>query len=156
MSIAVYATAWIAGILFFCSRLHLPGVVRHCPSAASMLDRLGAVTLWIHIIAAYWLAHDGSHQAAIEHVAVRTEETIGFRNGMGIYANFATACVWSWLAFFATPTPASRVDRCAEIFLWSMWIFASVVFAQTASAWIFAVLALFVLATRIKRPTRAH
>lgn len=103
--------------------------------------------LWVHIGVAYWLAHDWSHAEAMEFVAERTESMIGVRSGVGIYANFVVALVWSGLVcrvFFSrrdTGSRQSRIGWLAECFLWAMFFSAAVVFAKPISAACF--LALF-------------
>ena len=104
------------------------------------------VLLAIHIVTAYGWTHDWSHSKAVEHVAERTKATIELSEamnvaGLGIYANFLVLIVWSWVAF-ARPTNNSSMHlrTACEVFLWLMFISASILFAKPESAIFFAAL----------------
>lgn len=77
---------------------------------------------------------------------------IGIRNGMGIYANFLVALVWSVQAFFRDSLQ-SRAAVPLEIFLWTMFIAASIPFAQRSTALAFSAM-VFLVALSHLFPTR--
>lgn len=142
----VFVSAWLAAALFFWARLH--GLSE---ASKKRLDRSGTVLLWLHILIAYVLTHQGSHSAAMEHVAIRTEETVGIRSGLGIYANFLTAFLWPLCAFDCIPFHSPMMRQITEGFLWMMFISASVVFADRTSAILFAVLIMIVACSYLDR-----
>ncbi|MEC8554987.1 MAG: hypothetical protein VXZ82_08285 [Planctomycetota bacterium] len=142
----VFVSAWLAAALFFWARLH---GLREAPK--KRLDQSGAVLLWLHILIAYVLTHQGSHSAAVEHVAIRTEETVGIRSGIGIYANYLTAFLWSLCAFTCITSHSQMMRWMIEGFLWMMFISASVVFAERTSSIVFAVLSLAVACSYLAR-----
>ena len=140
----MYATAWISALLFFASQLSSARIPITSASWRLYLSRLGAGVMWLHIGCAYWLTHAGSHRAAVEHVANRTEEFLGLRSGLGIYANFLAALAWSWLALSSSRMTLAK--RVAIVFLWCMWISATIIFAQPVSRLFFAALVVAILA----------
>jgi hypothetical protein len=137
---------------------------------AAWLNRLGAICLCIHILISYWLEHHWSHLAAIEHVADRTHQAIGVRSGLGIYANFFTAAVWMFSAYFGGPhrrrsgSPQARIFRSrisgfnflSELYLWTMFLQASIVFAQPWTALTFGLSAALVLLSLYHLPARTN
>jgi hypothetical protein len=77
--------------------------------AGQSLDRLlwtlGLVTLIIHIVIAFWLAHGWSHEAAVEHV----REVGGF--GSGILASYLFVLIWLADVVWWWVKPLSRRNR---------------------------------------------
>lgn len=146
---SVYLTAWLASLLFFVSRAELNRWIPAWPRVRRLLDSSGAVLLWGHIMVAYWITHQGSHAAAVQHVAERTEQMTGIRSGLGIYANFAVAIAWSAAALWpARHEWSPHVVRAIEVFLWLMFLSACIPFAQPASAVVFTLVAMGVLLSR--------
>ena len=91
--------------------------------------------------------------AAVAHVAIRTEEAVGVRTGMGIYANFLTAILWPLCAFECIPSRSQIMRRMIDGFLWMMFISATVVFADRVSAILFAGLILIIASSHLFRIT---
>ncbi len=153
----VYLSAWMTSLLFFASRARLVLWLPRWCRLRWALDIAGIASLCVHIVSAYWLAHDWSHDAAIEHVAQRTYDLIGIRSGLGIYANFFVVIAWTVLALAERrKLQGSRPckEECwgnarlgLEIFLWLMFISASIVFAKPISAAVFSMIALASAAT---------
>lgn len=157
----VYLTAWLSALLFFTSRMFSAGssATKSTRAKSSVLRTLvsrpqqsgwrkrlniaGLLTLAVHILLAFWLNHHFSHTAAEEHVANRTEAFLGVRSGLGIYANWLVLAVWSYQAF------STRRHVIAELFLWAMFVFASIVFAQPGSSAFFLVVASAALARSV-------
>lgn len=146
----VFISAWIATLLFFVSRLRSL-MEERCARLRKWLDHGGAVLLWIHILLAYVLTHQSSHAAAVEHVAERTEAMTGIRSGAGVYANFLVAAVWTITSTWDGSQPRGKPPApwriAAEVFLWLMFICASVVFALPVSAAVFSILIGIVIAS---------
>lgn len=134
----VYVSAWVSSFCFFASRSNLISLNPYL----RFVDATGCVILWLHILLAYYFVHDGSHSAAVAHVAERTRDTVGIETGVGIYANFLVAGVWSALLLMESSSRLRR--RAAEAFLWVMFISASILFAQWQSASAFTVIVLLV------------
>jgi|GEM_PF-3575365 len=91
-------TAW-EPVIFWCIGCPIAFVSRQLAFALRAAWTLGLVFFWIHIAAAFHLAHGWSHAAAWEH----TRQVGGY--GDGIYVNYAFAIawladvIWSWVAF---------------------------------------------------------
>jgi hypothetical protein len=66
---------------------------------------LGVLTLFFHIVLAFWLAHGWSHNAAVEHV----REVGGF--GGGIVVNYLFALIWMADVVWWWINPVSRANR---------------------------------------------
>lgn len=140
-------------MLFFLSRANATRWVSVWPRVASVLNQTGAIAMWIHIIIAYWLAHGGSHTAAVEHVARRTYDAMGWQSGIGIYANFVVTLVWTVTAFadkqFVERDHLRRARVFSEVFLWFMFLCATIPFAQPLTAAVFSCVAVLVLLSRV-------
>ncbi|MEM8733648.1 MAG: hypothetical protein AAGG44_05485 [Planctomycetota bacterium] len=130
----VYATAWLSAAAFFLSRWKR--LLRYWDLSTRTPSMLALLLLVIHITVSYHWAHDWSHRQAAEHVAQRTEEMIGLRSSLGLYANFGVVIVWAMqLALFSPRTTREPKNKqqvaflMAEIFLWFMFLNAAIVFA---------------------------
>lgn len=149
----VLISAWIASVLFFLSRANATRWVSVWPRVAIWLNQTGAVAMWVHIFIAYWIAHGGSHEVAVEHVAKRTYEAVGLQIGIGIYANFAVAMVWTTTAFACKQggelESPGRGRVFSEVFLWFMFLCATIPFAHRWTAAVFSCLAVLVLLSRV-------
>ena len=143
----VYFSAWLAAACFFIGRLRFQISSAERNRIQHRLDIVGVIILWIHIALAYAIAHDGSHEAAVEHVASRTQEMIGIHSGLGIYANFAVALSWTWLATLQAYTSA-KLTFAINGFLWLMFLAACIPFATFYSASFFTALAIFCIGTQ--------
>lgn len=88
-------------VLAWCLMIATPSIV----SFTRVVWTLGLLTLLIHIVLAFWLAHEWSHQAAVEHV----REVGGF--GGGIVVNYLFAIIWLGDVVWWWLSPASRTSR---------------------------------------------
>ena len=165
----VLISAWFAGVLFLASEavskssmspnglgngdLQRPKHFVHRWELADWLGIAGLVVLCVHIVLAYWITHEGSHRAAVDHVAEETEQVISVRNGSGIYFNFLTVLVWAAYLWIPKPSVYSRV---AAIYLWLMFFSAAVVFATPRVAAAFSLLFACCLYVKSRRYWREH
>ena len=143
----VYVSAWIAATLFFVSRVDPFTIGGRWAKARRSFECIGIAVLWIHIVLAYRLAHHWSNDAALKHVAERTQEVVGIDSGIGLYVNFLTAVLWSYSAV-AAPRQ-SLLRRGIEVYLWLMFISAAIIFARWRASIAFAALVSVVLLTRL-------
>ena len=102
MSNIVAITAYFS-VFLFVSAWALACIGRPVPRAlVHTVYTSGAVGIVVHIVCAYGIAHRWSHQAALDHTAEETLQTIGFAFPSGLYANFAFAAIycadaaWRW------------------------------------------------------------
>ncbi len=137
--------------MFFLARIRLPNAANAAGAwqeSSRYIDRAGVIALWVHIAVSYWLFHDWSYADSVQHVADRTEEATGIATGVGIYANFLAAVLWTLVAFTTvSATPASAWRLTIEIYLWLMFINASIIFADRWSAVFFSAMAACTLTT---------
>ena len=98
----------------------------------------GCLLLWMHVIAATLLVHEGQWSAAWEHTAQETEAAVGVRTGVGVWFNLLTLIVWSVdcvrrVSLRRTPDrPATLAERLGDGYLAFMWFQAAVVFPHGA------------------------
>lgn len=127
---------------------------------------VGCAMYLAHVLCAYHFVHHWSHAAALEFTARRTEETIGWSWGGGLYVNHLLMLVWVVDAFLwwkngpTWPLRRSRwSDWSVQFFLAFMWINATIVFGAGPIRWvgcaIAAALALVWLASWRRRPQTA-
>ncbi len=145
----VHVSAWLASILFLAARTHWVSA-----NLRKRFDQLGVAVLWVHIAIAYALVHNGSHLAAVEHVALRTQESIGIQTGIGIYANFFAALLWGLIAYGVIVHRQLKLLWISESFLWLMFFSASILFAERYSAAVFTLLFLVVVSSHWNRIRR--
>src|SRR5262245_37323491 len=92
MSIALYATIWVALTLFVAGEA---GKVRRpVPRWAWPASLAGAVLCTVHILIAMGHHHRWSHSAAVEETAWRTASVYGLAWGGGVYVNYLFVAVW--------------------------------------------------------------
>jgi hypothetical protein len=133
--------------------------------ASNAIYLLGAGMMVIHILMAYRLAHDWSHEIALEHTANETERVVGFRLASGLYVNFVFAAVFLGDAFWrvCVGVPGSRRPRgvavAIDTFLLAIVIMATIVFEAGMVRWL-SVLAVATITARavrnrstVRRPT---
>jgi hypothetical protein len=135
MSIALYATIWVALALFAAGEA---GKIRHpVPHWAWLASLTGALLCAAHIVIAMGHHHHWSHASAIEETARQTASVYGVAWGGGVYVNYLFVAVWlAYLWRWWTP-PARGVTR-SPVIVWGLRAFffmiifnATVVFAVT-------------------------
>ena len=97
------------------------GLSRPAPSDQSIAPASSSRMLWIwtvglifflaHFASSMGLAHDWSHQNALDHTAQQTEELTGWNWGGGIYFNYLFALVWSFDVLMWWKTGPSWLDN---------------------------------------------
>jgi hypothetical protein len=92
---------------------------------ARLVWTLGVVTLFIHIVLAFWLAHDWSHDSAVE----RVREVGGF--GGGIVASYLFALVWLCDVAWWWINPGSYAKRQRWI-VWSIHVYLAFIVLNAA------------------------
>jgi hypothetical protein len=110
------------------------------PRFARFAWTLGVLTLALHLVLAFWLAHGWSHAAAVEHV----REVGGF--GWGIVVNYLFAAVWLTDVIWWWAKPAGHANRPRWVgwaihgFLFAVMVNATVVFGPPEHELAYAVL----------------
>jgi hypothetical protein len=133
MSIALYATAWIAVTLFVAGeagRLRRP-----VPDWAWRASLTGAILCAVHMVIAMGHHHHWSHSAAVGATAQQTASVYGLAWGGGLYVNYFFVAVWlAYLWRWWTPPAGAAAQR--PVVLWGLRAFfftiifnATVVFA---------------------------
>ncbi len=146
----VAITAWFSALLFFISRAKFDGLIQNWSRKRQFMNCCGVLLLWLHIALAFAVVHAWSHVVAERHVADRTEAVMGIRTGIGIYANWITAILWTYSAWDRTAVKLYRARTwITELILWFMFINAAIVFANTTSAVVFAIIAVLVVASNL-------
>lgn len=96
----------------------------------------GATLLGLHVLAAFGLVHDWSHENAVSETSRQAREVFGLEAGYGVWVNYVCVVVWAadaarlWLA---EPATISRRDAwfwCVQTFLAGMVFFGAVVFGS--------------------------
>lgn len=118
------------------------------PAAENFLE--GARNAWLlgsffsllHTITTMIFAHEGSHDLAMEHIAQKTKDLMGFGFGAGIYFNYAFVVLWLADALWWIARPKSYEAR-ANAINWIVYGFmvfiafnGSVVFASGWIRWV--------------------
>jgi hypothetical protein len=102
---------------------------------------LGCGLVGLHIAAAMIFVHHGSHAAAVEETARRTEALFGWRFGGGVYFNYAFALLWTadaawwWLARPHYQHRARWLSLLIHGYLLFIVINGAVIFASGATRW---------------------
>ena len=118
-------------------------------SAANLVYAVGAFIMAIHIVCSYGIAHEWSHQAALDHTANETLDVVGVAVPHGVYVNFLFLIVYVANGVWRFRLGASRMRRpqvvaiAIDCFLDAIVLMATVVFE---TGWIRWVMIGFVLA----------
>jgi hypothetical protein len=92
MSVALYATIWIALALFVAGEA---GKIRRPVTQwARVASLAGALLCAVHIVIAMGDHHHWSHASAIEETARQTASVYGVAWGGGVYVNYLFVAVW--------------------------------------------------------------
>ena len=111
MTLVLFGTIWISLLLFCVGEVGRRD--RDAGRAAAPVTwwayANGALLLVVHIAIAMAVAHNWSHQSAIDATARQAYAVYGLNWGGGVYANYAFAVVWlfeviRWRIRSATPT----------------------------------------------------
>ena len=126
---------------------------------------LGLAFHTAHLWAVFHFVHHGSHAAAMDHIADRTEVAFGVRFGAGIWFNHAFFALWLltavvWRRFRPRPwRNADWIARLIHLYLLFVVFNGVVVFAVTPLRWpataIFAVIAWLYFSARSGSVSRA-
>jgi len=132
MTVALYATVWLALILFVVGELGKRAWSHgRAGRLASTLWLGGALLCAIHIVVAFAGPHRWSHDAAIRETARQTEAVYGIDFGGGIYLNYLFVVVWTIEAWWWRTRPAQYLDRPRAV-AWALRAFYFVVIANAA------------------------
>lgn len=108
--LAVDATAWLALLLypavFFGSAGD--GLAGRLPFR---LFTLGAAVFTAHVVLAFVVHYQISHQVALEEVARQTESLTGVSTGFGLYLNYLFSALWILEASWWWASPATYAAR---------------------------------------------
>ena len=137
MSVALYATIWLALALLVVAELGK----RRAGAALAIgwswrCFAAGAFLCLVHMALAFHLRHGWSHSAASAHIARRTEELFGIPWTGGIWVNYAFAGVWLAEALWWRLDPAGYARRPHALvwlvrgFLYIVIVNAALVFAS--------------------------
>lgn len=93
----------------------------------------------LHTVSALWAFHGGSHAAAVQATADKTEAWFGWRFGAGVYVNYAFVLVWGVDGLARSgrwgPGPV-WLQRTIDAFLIFVAINGAIVFAQGPVRWL--------------------
>jgi hypothetical protein len=135
MSVALYATIWVALALFVAGEA---GKIRRpAPPWAWLASLTGALLCEVHIVIAIGHHHHWSQASAIDETARQTASVYGVAWGGGVYVNYLFVAVWfAYLWRWWTPPSGGVAPRPAIVWglraFFFMIIFnATVVFAVT-------------------------
>ena len=135
MSVALYATIWIALALFVSGEA---GKTRRpAPRWAWWASLAGALLCAVHIVIGMGHHHHWSHASALEETARQTASVYGVEWGGGVYVNYLFVALW--LAYlWRWWTPAGDAVPQSAALIWGLRAFffmvifnATVVFAVT-------------------------
>lgn len=138
-ALLVRTSADIAMLCFFAA-ITLRLLAR--PDVARPLWALGVVVFVGHVWAAFAIVHAWSHQAAVQHTAVRVNEVMGWPNGDGIYVSYVFTLLWIvdavwWLVW---PKVYERrgllLDLAVYGFFAFMVFFGTIVFESGFARWL--------------------
>ncbi|MBN8628143.1 MAG: hypothetical protein J0M17_21905 [Planctomycetes bacterium] len=110
--------------------------------AADICYLAGLAVYLVHVACAFGLLHGWSHDAAYEHTARRTAETIGWSWGGGLWFNYLLTAAWMLDGLWLALRPESyrsrdlRIDVAMHGFLLFMAVNATVVFGPPLTRWI--------------------
>jgi hypothetical protein len=141
-----------AALAVYFAALALP---RH-RTLAKWLWTIGCLLTWLHIAAAMIYVHHGSHAAAVEDTARRTEALLGRRFGGGVYFNYVFAALWTADAFWRWLAPVSYEHRprwiagAIHAYLLFIVINGAIVFASGPTRWL-SIAALLIVAAMLWR-----
>lgn len=98
----------------------------------------GAIVMAVHIVLAYGISHQWSHQAALADTAASTRAVLGVGFAYGLYANFIFEAVylidagWRWRVAAPEHRKPKWLSRSIDGFLVAIVFFATVVFESGA------------------------
>lgn len=116
MSVALYATIWIALVFFAAGEAGK----RSREDRAGWPWRLwiaGALLAAIHVPIALAVRHDWSHDLAVIATSERTADVYGVAWGGGVYVNYVFIALWLAEALWWRQTPLAYAARSP----WSRW-----------------------------------
>jgi hypothetical protein len=131
--------------------------------AARVLWTIGVVLVWLHIAVAMFHVHHGSHAAAVEETARRTDELFGVRFGGGVYFNYVFALLWTadaawwWLARHSYEHRPRWLALLIHGYLLFIVINGAIVFASGVTRWASMaalVVVMVLIARRASEPER--
>jgi hypothetical protein len=132
MTVALYATIWIALALF------VVGEAGKRSPDARMARRFawplwfsGAILCALHIVIAFAGRHGWSHDAAVRDTARQTAAVYGIGWTGAIYVNYLFVAVWTIEAWWWRVRPAQYVAR-PRALTWTLRIFYLVVIVNAA------------------------
>jgi hypothetical protein len=97
VTVALFVTIWLALAAFLGAEAgRRPAFEGRQPARWSApLSFAGLAWLIVHIVLAYAVRHDWSHEAAVRSTAQQTASVYGLDWGGGIYINYLFAVVWA-------------------------------------------------------------
>lgn len=132
MTVALYATIWIALALFVVGEAG-----KRSPDAyvarrfAWPLWFSGAILCALHIVIAFAGRHGWSHDAAVRDTARQTAAVYGIGWDGGIYVNYLFVAVWTIEAWWWRARPEQYFAR-PQALTWTLRIFYLVVIVNAA------------------------
>ena len=135
LAIAAYGLAMWFALSPQANRYTLPTTVSHGPFFLSnTFYSVSVALMFVHVLLAYAISHHWSHQAAMEHAAVETEQTLGFEFAPGLYVNFVFLAVfivdsvWRWRVKNPHVRKPLNAARGIDSFILFIFLMATLVF----------------------------
>lgn len=142
-SMGVFLTIWTIRLATLFYLAALARMVRGLVDADTLgVWTMALVLLVVHVLCAFGVYHEWSHQQAWDHTAAETEAIVGLEFGGGLYFNYALLLIWTADVAWWWARPASYLARSRWIslaihgYLGFMFVNAVVVFEPGPFRWV--------------------
>lgn len=107
-------------------------VVGRVPARAeAVVWTVGCIAYVVHVIAAFSIAHDWSHNKAWEFTAIETQRMVGIRRGDGVWVNYAFTLIWLVDVFRVVRAANEKRTTNSRIDVGVHLLFAFIIFSAT-------------------------
>ena len=128
MTVSLYATIWIALVLFATGET---GRGRTRAAWAWRASCAGLLLAACHVLLAFHVQHDWSHAGAVEATRRQTATVYGLAWGGGLYVNYAFLGVWAFDLWRWRPRAPTGAHRAVPA-LWARRAFYFVIIVNAA------------------------
>jgi hypothetical protein len=133
VTVALFVTIWLALAAFVAAEAGRRPAFAGRPTApwSTPVSFAGLALLIVHIVLAYAVRHDWSHEAAVRATAQQTASVYGLDWGGGIYVNYLFAVVWAIDAWHWHVSAAGAAARSPTL-RWALRAFYAIIIVNAA------------------------